>query len=72
MKITGATVHFVNEQLDEGPIIAQHIILTNHTRSTREMSQASRDMERIALARTLELVLDKRVFTYRNEMIIFD
>jgi len=72
VKIIGATAHFVNEQLDEGPIIAQRIIPTDHTRSAREMAQAGRDVEKIVLARALELVLNERVFVHRNKTIIFD
>lgn len=72
VKIIGATAHFVNEQLDQGPIIAQRVIPTDHTRSAREMAQAGRDVEKIVLARALELVLDERVFVHRNKTIIFD
>lgn len=72
VKIIGATAHFVNEQLDEGPIIAQSVIPMTHTQSAREMAQAGRDVEKIVLARSLKLVFDERVFVYRNRTIIFD
>ncbi len=72
VKIIGATAHFVNEQLDEGPIIAQRVIPTDHTRSAHEMAQAGRDVEKIVLARALQLVFDERVFVHRNKTIIFD
>ncbi len=72
VKIIGATAHFVDEQLDQGPIIAQRVIPTDHTRSAREMAQAGRDVEKIVLARALQLVFDERVFVHRNKTIIFD
>ena len=72
VKIIGATAHFVNESLDEGPIIAQNVIPVAHTHSAREMAQAGRDVEKIVLARSLKLVLSDRVFVYRNKTIIFD
>jgi formyltetrahydrofolate deformylase len=72
VKIIGATAHFVNEQLDQGPIIAQSTIPVDHSQSAREMAQAGRDVEKIVLARALKLVLDEQVFVHRNKTIIFD
>lgn len=72
VKIIGATAHFVNDNLDEGPIIAQSVIPVAHTHSAREMAQAGKDVEKIVLARSLKLVLTDRVFVYRNRTIIFD
>lgn len=72
VKIIGATAHFVNNNLDEGPIIGQSVIPVAHTHSAREMAQAGRDVEKIVLARSLKLVLEERVFVYRNKTIIFD
>ncbi|MDH4296378.1 MAG: formyltetrahydrofolate deformylase [Cyclobacteriaceae bacterium] len=72
VKIIGATAHFVNNSLDEGPIIAQSVIPVAHTHSAREMAQAGKDVEKIVLARSLKLVLSDRVFVYRNRTIIFD
>jgi formyltetrahydrofolate deformylase len=72
VKIIGATAHFVNEQLDQGPIIAQSVIPIDHTQSAREMAQAGRDVEKIVLARSLKLVFDGHVFVNRNKTVIFD
>ena len=72
VKIIGATAHFVNEQLDQGPIIAQSVIPIDHTQSAREMAQAGRDVEKIVLARSLKLVFDEQVFVYGNKTVIFD
>lgn len=72
VKIIGATAHFVNDNLDEGPIIAQNVIPVDHTQSAREMAQAGRDVEKIVLARSLDLVLKEKVFVFRNRTIIFD
>jgi formyltetrahydrofolate deformylase len=72
VKIIGATAHFVNEQLDQGPIIAQSVIPIDHTQSARELSQAGRDVEKIVLARALKLVLEEQVFVHRNKTVIFD
>jgi formyltetrahydrofolate deformylase len=72
VKIIGATAHFVNNNLDEGPIIAQSVIPVAHTHSAKEMALAGKDVEKIVLARALKLVLEERVFVYRNKTIIFD
>ena len=72
VKIIGATAHFVNDNLDEGPIIAQSVIPVNHSQSAKEMAQAGRDVEKIVLANALQLVFNERVFVYRNKTIIFD
>jgi formyltetrahydrofolate deformylase len=72
VKIIGATAHFVNNNLDEGPIIAQNVIPDTHSQSAREMAQAGRDVEKIVLANALQLVFNERVFVYRNKTIIFD
>lgn len=71
VKIVGATAHFVNNDLDEGPIITQDIIRVNHEMNWREMRVAGRNVERNVLASALELVLDDRVFVYNNKTVIF-
>ncbi len=70
VKIIGATAHFVNEDLDEGPIIAQDIIRVNHRLSVKEMSVAGKDIEKIVLAKALKLVFDERVFIHGNKTIV--
>ena len=72
VKIIGATAHFVNEQLDQGPIIAQNVIPIDHTQSAHEMAQAGRDVEKIVLARSLKMVFDEQVFVHGNKTVIFD
>jgi len=72
IKIIGATAHFVNEQLDQGPIIAQRVPPIDHTQSAREIAQAGHDGEKIVLARALKLVLDEQVFVHGNKTVIFD
>jgi formyltetrahydrofolate deformylase len=72
VKIIGATAHFVNDNLDEGPIIVQNVIPTDHSQDPQEMTQMGRDVEKIALAKALKLVFDDRVFVSGNKTIIFD
>jgi len=72
VKIIGATAHFVNEDLDEGPIIAQSVISVDHTDSAKEMARSGRDVEKNVLAHSLKLVFNEQVFVFRNKTIIFD
>ncbi len=72
VKIIGATAHFVNDELDDGPIITQGVIPINHTFSASDMSQAGRDVEKQVLARALKLVFDDRVFIFGKKTIIFE
>jgi len=71
VKIIGATAHFVTDDLDEGPIIAQDVIPVNHRLGWRDMQKAGRDGEKIVLSRALSLVLSDRVFVNGNKTVIF-
>ena len=72
VKIIGATAHFVNDNLDEGPIIMQNVIPTDHTHNPQEMAQMGRDVEKLVLAKALKLVFEDKVFVNGNKTIIFD
>jgi formyltetrahydrofolate deformylase len=71
VKIIGATAHFVNNNLDEGPIIAQNVIHVDHEYSWRDMQKAGKNVEKVVLSNALDLVLDERVFVYNNKTVIF-
>ncbi len=71
VKIIGATSHFVNNNLDEGPIIAQEIIHIDHTYSWKDMQRKGKDVEKVVLSRALKLALEDRIFVYENKTVIF-
>lgn len=70
VKIIGATAHFVNNNLDEGPIIAQDIKEVDHRFSTVDMSREGKDVEKTVLTKALKLVFSDSVFIYGNRTII--
>jgi len=70
VKIIGATSHFVTDDLDEGPIIAQDIVRVNHTYSWEDMRDAGRNVEKVVLSNALDLVLKDKVFVYGNKTVI--
>ena len=71
VKIIGATAHFVNNNLDEGPIIAQEVIHVNHAYSWKDMQRSGKDVEKVVLSRALKLALEDRIFVYENKTVIF-
>lgn len=71
VKIIGATAHFVNEKLDDGPIIAQDVVAVDHSMSSEEMRTRGRDVEKVVLWRALRLALNERIFIFENKTIVF-
>lgn len=71
VKIIGATAHFVNNNLDEGPIIAQDVIHINHEMTWKDMQRAGRSVEKNVLSNALDLVFEERIFVHDNKTIIF-
>jgi len=71
VKIIGATAHFVTNDLDEGPIIAQDVIHVNHTMGWKQMQRAGRNVEKVVLSNALDLALEDRIFVYENKTVIF-
>ncbi|MBE0492229.1 MAG: formyltetrahydrofolate deformylase [Sulfurospirillum sp.] len=71
VKIIGATAHFVNDNLDEGPIVAQDVVSVNHEYSWKDMQRAGRTVEKNVLSNAVDLVLEDRVFVYGNKTVIF-
>lgn len=72
VKMIGATAHFVTNDLDEGPIIVQQIIPVNHAFTAADMVKAGREIETAVLAKALQVVLDDRVFVYKNKTVVFE
>jgi formyltetrahydrofolate deformylase len=72
VKLIGATAHFVSDELDEGPIIAQQIIPANHSFTVADMVKAGKEIETAVLVKALKLVFDDRVFVYNNKTVVFE
>lgn len=70
VKIIGATSHWVTNDLDEGPIVAQDITIVDHTYSWEDMRDAGRNVEKVVLSNALDLVLRDKVFVYGNKTVI--
>ena len=70
VKIIGATAHFANEDLDQGPIIAQEVIQVSDRSSIRQLVQMGKDVERRTLVQALSLYLAHAVYVYENRTFI--
>ena len=72
VKLIGATAHFVSNELDEGPIIAQQIIPVNHSFTAADMVKAGKEIETAVLAKALKLIFEDRVFIFKNKTVVFE
>lgn len=72
VKMIGATSHYVTEELDQGPIIAQDVIQVSHRDGVDDLIRKGRDLERLVLARAVRAHLEDRVLTYGKRTVVFD
>lgn len=72
VKIIGATGHYVTENLDEGPIIAQDVIKISHRDTVADIQTKSKDLERIVLTRALRLHLENKILVYGSKTVVFE
>lgn len=70
VKIIGATAHFVNNNLDEGPIIAQNVKDVDHRYLPSDMAREGKEVEKSVLTHALKLVFNDRVFIYGNRTVV--
>lgn len=70
VKTVGATAHYVNSELDEGPIIAQQVVEVDHTFGPKELTAAGRDSECKALSDAVRWHCEGRVFLYGNRTVV--
>lgn len=71
VKMIGATAHYVTEDLDEGPIIAQDVQHVSHRDTPEDMVRKGRDIERNVLARAVTLHLQDRVMLNETKTVVF-
>jgi formyltetrahydrofolate deformylase len=71
VKIIGATAHYVTEDLDSGPIIAQDVQRVSHRESVADLARVGEDIERTVLARAVKLHLEDRTLVYENKTVVF-
>jgi formyltetrahydrofolate deformylase len=72
VKIIGATAHYATAELDQGPIIEQDVARVSHRDSVADLVKKGRDLEKVVLARAVDLHLANRVVVVGNKTVIFD
>lgn len=72
VKIIGATAHYVTEDLDEGPIVAQGTTHVTHRDTVDDMIRKGRDLERVVLANAVRMHLEDRVIIDDHRTIVFE
>ena len=72
VKIIGATAHYVTPELDQGPIIEQDVARVSHRDSVTDLIRKGRDLEKVVLARAVDLHLRNRIVVYGNKTVVFD
>ena len=71
VKTVGATAHYINDDLDEGPIIAQGIEPVDHTYYPQDLIAKGRDIERLTLSRAVRYHVEQRVFLNGDRTVVF-
>ncbi|MGM0982050.1 MAG: formyltetrahydrofolate deformylase [Pseudomonadota bacterium] len=72
VKLVGATAHYINEDLDEGPIITQAVDSVSHADYPEDLVAKGRDIECLALAKAVTLHVERRVFLHARRTVIFE
>lgn len=70
VKTVGATAHYVNAELDEGPIIAQQLVDVDHTYGPEDLVAAGRDTECKALSNAVKWHCEGRVILHGNRTVV--
>lgn len=71
VKLIGATSHYVTEDLDAGPIIAQDVVPVTHRDTPESLVRVGRDVERQVLARAVKAHVEDRVLVHGNKTVVF-
>jgi formyltetrahydrofolate deformylase len=71
VKLIGATAHYINDDLDEGPIIEQDVARVDHTMAPEDLVAAGRDVETQVLSRAVKWHCERRVMPNGSRTVVF-
>lgn len=71
VKLVGATAHYINDDLDEGPIITQGVEAVSHADAPEDLVAKGRDIECLTLARAVGYHIERRVFLHARRTVVF-
>ena len=72
MKLSGCTVHFVNEQVDAGPIILQSAVPVYDSDDTEKLSQRILEQELLIYPQAIKLVMENKLVIKGNRASLKD
>ncbi len=72
VKLIGATSHYVNTELDAGPIIEQDITRISHKDNVSQLVYKGQDLEKIVLSRAVEKHIQRKVLAFENKTVVFN
>jgi formyltetrahydrofolate deformylase len=71
VKLIGATAHYVTTELDDGPIIEQHVERVDHSMSPEDLVAVGRDVECLALSRAVKWHSEHRILLNGDRTVVF-
>jgi phosphoribosylglycinamide formyltransferase 1 len=71
VKVSGCTVHLVDEELDHGPIIVQRAVPVRDGDSERTLAERILEQEHIAYAEAIKIVLENK-FTITGRRLVIE
>ena len=72
VKMIGATAHYVNEHLDDGPIISQKTTTVSHLQSVESLKEVGRLSEQQVFFNGLKAHCENKVICFNNRTIVFN
>lgn len=70
VKLIGATAHYVNSDLDEGPIIEQAVERVDHTMTADQLTTLGNEIESVVLNRAVQWHAEHRIFEFDNRTVV--
>lgn len=72
VKLIGSTAHFVTPILDDGPIIAQHVVNVSHKDSLSSFIQKGKELEKHVLTEAVKKYTEHKILVFKNRTVVFD
>lgn len=70
VKLIGATAHYINGDLDEGPIIEQAVERVDHSMTAEQLTTLGNEIESVVLNRAIQWHAEHRIFEFGNRTVV--
>jgi formyltetrahydrofolate deformylase len=70
VKLIGAKAHYVNSDLDEGPIIEQAVERADHTITVEQLTTIGNEIESVVLNRAAQWHAEHRIFEFGSRTVV--